>query len=206
VRSLHRKGIRSERVLAAIGRVPRERFVPEAYAAEAYEDRALPIGEGQTISQPWVVARMTELLDVEPTDQVLEVGTGSGYQAAVLAELAAELVTVERHASLAQTAATILQDLGYTNVTVVTGDASAGYDPAAPYDRIIVTAAAFEIDERLAGQLRPHGRLVAPVGDPDLQHLVVRRPDGRQELHEPVRFVPLVSRDAPEDEFETWSE
>jgi protein-L-isoaspartate(D-aspartate) O-methyltransferase len=192
VRSLERKGIRDARILEAIGRVPRERFVPPLYADAAYEDRALPIGEGQTISQPWVVARMTQLLAPEPWHHALEIGTGSGYQAAVLAQLVADLVTVERHAALAAQAARLLRELGHTNVAVIEADGSTGYEPAAPYDRIIVTAAASDVDA-LATQLRPAGRLVAPVGEADLQYLMVKHADGTEEVHEPVRFVPLVS-------------
>lgn len=194
VRSLERSGIRDRRVLDAIGRVPRERFVPEDLADSAYEDRALPIAEGQTISQPWIVARMTELLDPRPTDRVLELGTGSGYQAAVLAELAAEVVSAERHASLAASAARLLEDLGYRNVRVVRTDASAGLTEWAPYDRIIVTAATPGIDPELVAQCRPDGRIVAPVGDAHHQELVVRTPDGRERRHGVVKFVPLVGR------------
>ncbi|HET8567859.1 MAG TPA: protein-L-isoaspartate(D-aspartate) O-methyltransferase [Candidatus Limnocylindria bacterium] len=191
VRLLARSGIRDERVLDALGRVPRERFVPDDLAEDAYEDRALPIGEGQTISQPYVVARMTELLDVRPEHHVLEVGTGSGYQAAVLALLARDVVTVERHEPLARSAAVRLADLGYANARVVHGDASGGHAPEAPYDRILVAAAAPAIDA-LAAQLAPGGRIVAPVGDLDSQELVVRHADGRVEHAGPVRFVPLI--------------
>ncbi|HUG56381.1 MAG TPA: protein-L-isoaspartate(D-aspartate) O-methyltransferase [Candidatus Limnocylindrales bacterium] len=194
MRSLQRTGIRDRRVLEAIGRVPRERFVPADLAEAAYEDRALPIGEGQTISQPWVVARMTELLDVRPTDRVLELGTGSGYQAAVLAELAAEVVSAERHGSLAERAAALLAELGYRNVRVVHTDASAGLTEWAPYDRIIVTAATPSIDPALVAQCRPDGRIVAPVGGPDHQELVVRRPDGSEKRYGAVKFVPLLGR------------
>lgn len=194
VRSLARNGIGDERVLEAVGRVPRERFVPQHLVGDAYADRALPIGEGQTVSQPWVVARMTELLDVRPTDHVLEVGTGSGYQAAVLAQLVHDVVSIERHAPLAESAAARLGELGYGNVRVVLGDASAGYAPDAPYDRIIVTAATPRIHPELAGQLAPGGRLVAPVGSEQVQELIVRHADGREERHGGVQFVPLLGR------------
>lgn len=194
VRSLERNGIRDPRVLAAMAEIPRERFVPPHLAEQAYEDRALPIGEGQTVSQPWVVARMTELLDPRATDRVLEVGTGSGYQAAVLSKIVREVVSVERHAILAETAAARLRELGMDNVKVVTGDASAGYAADAPYDRIIVTAASPAIHPDLAAQLAPGGRIVAPVGSEHVQELVVRHADGRVEPHGGVQFVPLLGR------------
>lgn len=194
VRSLERNGIRDPRVLAAMAEIPRERFVPPHLAEQAYEDRALPIGEGQTVSQPWVVARMTELLDPRATDRVLEVGTGSGYQAAVLSKIVREVVSVERHAILAETAAARLRELGMDNVKVVTGDASAGYAADAPYDRIIVTAASPAIHPDLAAQLAPGGRIVAPVGSEHVQELVVRHADGRVERHGGVQFVPLLGR------------
>jgi len=193
-RDLRRMGIRDERVLAAMRRVPRERFVREEDREIAYGDHALSIAEGQTISQPYVVARMTELLEVDETHHVLEVGTGSGYQAAVLAELARDVVTLERYASLAEQARTLLGELGYGNVRVVEGDASAGYAAEAPYDRIIVTAASPGISPELVRQCAPDGRIVAPVGDEELQHLVVRYPDGRETRHGAVKFVPLRGR------------
>jgi protein-L-isoaspartate(D-aspartate) O-methyltransferase len=194
VEQLRRFGIRDRPVLDAMSRVAREEFVREADRQVAYGDHALPIGEGQTISQPYVVARMTELLRVEPTHRVLEVGTGSGYQAAVLGELAREVVTVERHRSLAESARDRLSRLGYRNVRVIHDDASLGYPPDAPYDRIIVTAAAPSIDPKLAAQLAPEGRIVAPVGDEDMQELVARDASGREERHGSVRFVPLRGR------------
>jgi len=194
LRQLRQLGIRDARVLDAMARVPREEFVREADRGSAYEDRALPIDMGQTISQPYVVARMTELLDVDTRDRVLEVGTGSGYQAAVLGELAGEVVTVELHEELATAARDRLARLGYANVRVEQGDASVGFAPGAPYDRIIVTAAAPAIDPALLSQLRPDGRIVAPVGPRDLQELVVIGADGRQERHGVVGFVPLRGR------------
>ena len=194
VRTLERSGIKDRRVLEAIGRVPRERFMPEEQADRAYVDRAAPIGEGQTISQPYVVARMTELLAPRPTDHVLEVGGGSGYQAAVLAELVGDIVSVERHAALADAAATRLRELGYTNVRVVHDDASIGYAPEAPYDKILVTAAAPFIAHELVEQCKPDGRIVAPVGDREAQELVVRHGDGRIERAGGVKFVPLIGR------------
>lgn len=194
VEQLRRLGIRDERVLGAMGRVPREEFVREVDRHLAYGDRALPIEEGQTISQPYVVARMTELLDVGPADHVLEVGTGSGYQAAVLGELARDVVTVERHRTLADAARARLERLGYPHVRVVHADASLGYAESAPYDRIIVTAASPGIDPALAAQVGASGRLVAPVGDEEMQELVVRDGRGHEERHGAVRFVPLRGR------------
>lgn len=194
VRSLERAGIADRRVLAAIGRVPRERFVPEERADEAYADHAMPIGEGQTISQPYVVARMTELLDPRRTDHVLEVGTGSGYHAAILAELVHDVVTVERRAALAESAAARLRDLGYRNVRVVHADASLGFADEAPYDKILVAAASPSIDPALAEQVAPEGRIVAPIGDREIQELMVRYGDGRLERHGGVKFVPLIGR------------
>ncbi|HLQ04438.1 MAG TPA: protein-L-isoaspartate(D-aspartate) O-methyltransferase, partial [Verrucomicrobiae bacterium] len=180
VRDLRRMGIRDERVLAAMAKVPRELFVRLEDQDVAYEDHALGIAEGQTISQPFVVARMTELLQVDSTHHVLEVGTGSGYQAAVLAELARDVVTVERHFALADRASALLDELGYENVKVVAGDASTGYPPDAPYDRILVTAASPGIAPELVRQCARDGLIVAPVGDQEMQHLVVRYPDGRE--------------------------
>jgi protein-L-isoaspartate(D-aspartate) O-methyltransferase len=191
VRQLERFGIRDRRVLDAMARVPREEFVGPADRDVAYGDHALQIGEGQTISQPYVVARMTELLATEPEHRVLEVGTGSGYQAAVLAELVREVISIERHASLADAARDRLERIGYKNVRVILADASLGYPPEAPYDRILITAATPRIDPALAVQLSADGRIVAPIGDLDLQELVVRDARGREEHHGPVRFVPL---------------
>jgi protein-L-isoaspartate(D-aspartate) O-methyltransferase len=191
LRLLERFGIRDRRVLDAMARVPREEFVSPADREIAYGDHALSIGEGQTISQPYVVARMTELLATEPEHRVLEVGTGSGYQAAVLGELVREVISIERHASLADAARDRLSRLGYANVGVIHADASLGYPPEAPYDRILITAATPAIDPALAQQLTADGRIVAPVGDLDLQELVVRDARGNEERHGAVKFVPL---------------
>ena len=191
LRLLERYGIRDRRVLNAMARVPREEFVSSADREIAYGDHALSIGEGQTISQPYVVARMTELLAAEPDDRVLEVGTGSGYQAAVLAELVREVVSIERHGSLADAARDRLERLGYASVRVIHADASLGYPPEAPYDRILITAATPAIDPALAQQLTADGRIVAPVGDLDLQDLVVRDARGNVQRHGAVKFVPL---------------
>jgi protein-L-isoaspartate(D-aspartate) O-methyltransferase len=191
LRLLERFGILDRRVLEAMANVPREEFVSPADRDAAYGDHALSIGEGQTISQPYVVARMTELLAPQPEHRVLEVGTGSGYQAAVLAELVREVISIERHAALAEAARDRLERIGYRNVRVIHADASLGYPSEAPYDRILVTAATPRIDPALAQQLTADGRIVAPVGDLDLQELVVRDAHGREERHGPVRFVPL---------------
>jgi protein-L-isoaspartate(D-aspartate) O-methyltransferase len=194
VHQLRRLGIRDERVLAAMAKVPRERFVREEDRDIAYGDHALGIAEGQTISQPYVVARMTELLEVQSDHHVLEVGTGSGYQAAILGELARDVISVERHAALAERAREVLSELGYENLRIVIGDASAGYEEGAPYDRIVVTAASPAISPELVRQCSADGRIVAPVGDEDMQQLVVRSPDGRVTRHGAVKFVPLRGR------------
>jgi protein-L-isoaspartate(D-aspartate) O-methyltransferase len=194
VADLRRMGIKDEKVLAAMAKVPRERFVREEDRDVAYGDHALGIAEGQTISQPYVVARMTELLSVDSTHHVLEVGTGSGYQAAILGELARDVVTVERHVVLADRASVLLAELGFETVKVIAGDASIGYPPDAPYDRILVTAASPGIAPELIRQCAPDGRIVAPVGDQEMQHLVVRYPDGRETKHGAVKFVPLRGR------------
>ncbi|MEO8632036.1 MAG: protein-L-isoaspartate(D-aspartate) O-methyltransferase [Chloroflexota bacterium] len=191
LRQLERFGIRDQRVLAAMARVPREEFVSSTDRDVAYGDHALAIDEGQTISQPYVVARMTELLATQPEHRVLEVGTGSGYQAAVLAELVREVISIERHAALADAARERLERLGYSSVRVIRADASLGYPPEAPYDRILVTAATPRIDPALADQLTSDGLIVAPVGDLEKQDLIVRDTRGREERHGHVRFVPL---------------
>ena len=194
-RQLRRRGIRDERVLAAMSRVPRELFVPENVRAHAYDDGALPIGERQTISQPFVVATICSLLSLEGAERVLDVGTGSGYQAAVLAELAAEVVTIERIPELAATARAALAEAGYANVEVRVGDGSLGVPERAPYDGIAVAAAAPGIPEALYEQLVDDGRLVVPRGTRWGQELVlvVRTAAGPVERGSiPVRFVPLL--------------
>ncbi len=190
-------GVRDPAVLEAMRSVPRHRFVPETHRDFAYEHRALPIAEGQTISQPFVVALMTELARVRPGDRVLEIGTGSGYQAAVLAEIGAQVFTIERIAPLSRGAREVLAELGYGNVRFRIGDGYAGWPDEAPFDRILVTAAPPEIPPALVGQLGPGGRLVAPVGpDGAEQDLVVavREESGevRVENHGGVYFVPMV--------------
>jgi len=191
---LEGRGIRDRRVLEAMGRVPRHELVPEALRDRAYEDGPLPIGEGQTISQPLVVATMSEALGLRGHERVLEVGTGSGYQAAVLAELAAEVYTIELEPSLAARAARDLERLGYTNLHTRVGDGYGGWPEAAPFDAIIVTAAPDHVPEPLVEQLAPGGRLVIPVGGRGAQELLLltRGEEGlvRKELL-PVRFVPL---------------
>ena len=193
---LRARGISDERLLDAMLRVPRHEFAPEHYRDQAYEDHPLPIGEGQTISQPYIVARMLEALALSPTDKVLEVGTGSGYVTALLAELAAQVFSVERHAVLADAATELLGRMGYTNVRAIVGDGSQGFAAGAPYDAIIVSAAAAEVPLALLEQLAEGGRMIIPVGPPDSQQLqLIRMENGqpRTSLHELCRFVPLVS-------------
>jgi protein-L-isoaspartate(D-aspartate) O-methyltransferase len=192
-----RASVADERVLAAIADVPRELFVAAGDLAEAYANRALPIGCGQTISQPLVVARMCELLELRPTDRVLEVGTGSGYNAAILARLAGHVWSIETHDDLSRGAATTLEAAGIVNVTLVVGDGSAGLRDQAPFDAICVTAATPpRVLPGLEDQLVEGGRLVAPVASGGEERLVLSRSTAsgtvREEL-EPVRFVPLVT-------------
>ena len=199
---LRRRGIMDARVLRAMDQVPRENFVAPDYADDAYADAALPIDCGQTISQPYVVAYMTEQLALAPHHRVLEIGAGSGYQAAVLSRLAREVVTVERYRTLAETARTRLATLGYDNVTVVVGDGFAGHPERAPYDRIIVTAAAEQIPEPLVAQLGEGGVMLLPLGPHDrTQRLVKLTKTADTLLREDliaVRFVPLMPGQARE--------
>ncbi len=191
------RGVADARVLAAMREVPRHLFVPEAAVRDAYDDRPLPIGEGQTISQPYMVAAMSAALAPSATDRVLEVGTGSGYQAAILARLARSVVTIERHPSLAARAKATLAAQGILNVHIVVGDGSNGYAPEAPYDRILVTAGAPTVPEPLRAQLADGGRLVMPVGLETFQRLIVieRQGDAYTEHEgEGCVFVPLVGR------------
>ncbi|MDH5834602.1 protein-L-isoaspartate(D-aspartate) O-methyltransferase [Luteimonas sp. M1R5S59] len=198
------RGIEDARVLAAMGKVPRHRFVPEALADQAYLDQPLPIGHDQTISQPYIVALMTQLARPAPGDRVLEIGIGSGYQAAVLAELAADVSSIEIVTPLATRAALTLRQLGYSNFAVRSGDGYAGWPEHAPFDAIVVTAAPERIPAPLLEQLRPGGRLVIPVGPLHATQelrVVEKREDGS--LHErvvaAVRFVPLTGDAAERD-------
>jgi protein-L-isoaspartate(D-aspartate) O-methyltransferase len=195
------RGVHDAGVLAAMRDVPRHLFVPDAVRREAYEDRPLPIGDGQTISQPYIVAAMTATLAPRPTDRVLEIGTGSGYQAAILARLARSVVTIERHASLAARAAETLAALGISNVRVVVGDGSNGYPADAPYERILVTAGAPAIPKTLKAPLADGGRLVIPVGSEGFQQLMrIDRHGERQgtvftaQEGEGCVFVPLIGQ------------
>src|SRR5208283_2628865 len=170
---LRQRGIRDERVLGAMARVPREKFVAPEFAGEAYADNPIPIGNGQTVSQPYMVAAMVEALELRPLDRVLEVGTGTGYEAAVLAELASEVWTIERHAELADKARHILAESGYRNVHVVWGDGSRGLPEQAPFDKILVAAGAPQAPPSLIAQLADGGRLVVPVGTRAEQQLQI---------------------------------
>ena len=189
------RGIRNERVLAAMEKIPRHLFVPENLRRMAYEDRPLPIGEGQTISQPYIVALMTDLLDPHAGDRILEIGAGSGYQAAILSELASEVITIERIPAVAAGARRNLSAAGYRRVHVVGGDGTLGHPPKAPYQGILVTAGTPDVPPPLIGQLADGGRLVAPVGPHGIQELVRIVREGeriRRETHGGVVFVPLI--------------
>ena len=194
-RDLRGRGIKSEKVLGAMDTVPRHMFVPGNLRAQAYDDRPLPIGEGQTISQPYIVALMSELLELKSTDKVLEVGTGSGYQAAVLARLAASVNSVELLPSLSERAKKVLDELNFKNIELKIGDGFYGWEERGPFDAILVTAAAPRIPEPLWRQLREGGRLVMPMGDPgNDQRLIRARKSGGQAKIEDlsaVLFVPL---------------
>jgi protein-L-isoaspartate(D-aspartate) O-methyltransferase len=197
-RQLRARDIADERVLEAMARVPRELFVPESERGHAYADAALPIGHGQTISQPYMVARIAEALALRPDERVLDVGTGSGYQAAVLAELGAHVVTIERIPELAESARASLAAAGYGRVDVRVGDGTLGVPELAPFDAVAVAAAAPAFPETLYDQLRPRGRLVVPVGGERVQRLevIVRSPEGPAVVHSvPCRFVPLVGEE-----------
>ena len=200
--TLRRRGIGSQAVLRAMDEVPREHFVETSFADGAYDDRALPIACGQTISQPYVVAYMTEQLDVRPTHRVLEVGTGSGYQAAVLSRLARQVVTLERYRTLADSARARLKTLGYDNVEVLFGDGLQGEPLRAPYDRIMVTAAAEDVPPALVEQLAEGGIMILPLGPhggPQEIVKLTRSAEGlKRETLLPVRFVPLLPGQARE--------
>lgn len=195
---LRGRGITDENVLAAMATVARDRFLPLDLARHAYEDRALAVGLGQTISQPYIVAYMTATLQLEPTDRVLEIGTGTGYQAAILAQLAAHVYSIERIAKLSERAQRTLSDFGMENITLVVGDGTIGLPEFAPFDRILVTAGAPHVPRQLVEQLGPNGVLVAPVGGPQEQTLVRVTRDGSRTREEPLlgcRFVKLVGED-----------
>lgn len=196
IMQLRKQGIANTRVLRAMELVPRERFVGSAFSGQAYEDNALPIECGQTISQPYVVAYMSEKLASEPGDTVLEIGTGSGYQAAVLAHLCRHVYTIERYRELQKAAAGALGELGIDNVTTIIGDGWLGWPPAAPYDGIIVTAAANEPPEALIEQLAVGGRMIVPLGETRETQFITRIDKTETGTEStallPVRFVPLV--------------
>lgn len=205
---LRQRGITNPRVLEAMQRVPRHEFVPEESQHLAYEDSPQPLEAGQTISQPYIVAMMTQALNPQPTDRVLEIGVGSGYQTAILAELVAEVVGLERVPALAVTARRRLERLGYDNVTVRIGDGTEGYAPAAPYDGIIAAAAGPRIPKPLLSQLAEGGRLVIPVGSVEHEQvlkLVIRKEDGEFVDYDltSVRFVPLIGKHGFDDKQET---
>lgn len=188
------RGIQSERVLRVLEKVQRHLFVPERFRRQAYDDNPQEIGYGQTISQPYIVAFMTEILQLEPHERVLEIGTGSGYQAAVLAELAREVYSIEIITELASQAEQRLKEIGYRNIHVRCGDGYAGWPEAAPFDAIIVTAAPSEIPAKLVEQLKTGGRMIIPVGTVNQELILIRKNQGglTQERVLPVRFVPMV--------------
>lgn len=189
------RGVSDERVLRAMRTIPRHCFVPPSMAAHAYEDRPLPIGQGQTISQPYIVALMTELLHIGPKDRVLEIGAGSGYQAAILGFLAGEVISIERLPGIAEQAREHVAALGIDNVTIICGDGTKGYPEKAPYQGIIITAAAPDVPQPLIDQLAEGGVLVAPVGSREIQTLVrVEKKEGNPvtSSHGGVCFVPLI--------------
>ncbi len=194
-KQLAERGIRDLHVLDAMRRVPRHEFVPESFQQDAYQDHPLPIGEGQTISQPYIVAAMLEYLAPQTAERVLEVGTGSGYVTALLSLLSAEVYSVERHAQLAISAESTLHRLGYRNMKIRVGDGSQGWPEYAPFDAILVSAATPEMPPALFAQLREGGRMVVPVGPPSSQELqLIRKVNERPEIRvlEGCRFVPLV--------------
>ncbi len=193
---LRKRGISDARVLAAMSKVPRHEFVDDRDRAEAYADHPVPIAEGQTASQPYIIAAMLQAAEIKPEDRVLEIGAGSGYQTALLSELAAQVYAVERYATLADQARAKLALTGYTNVTIVVADGSLGFPDSAPYHAIIVSCAAPRVPPALLAQLAPNGRLVIPIGQLEEQSLQLLRklPDGTASarLLESCRFVPLI--------------
>lgn len=196
------RGVRDARVVEAFGRVPRHEFVERIYRDRAYADHPIPIAAGQTISQPYVVAAMLAAVELNPGDRVLEVGVGSGYQTALLAELAEHVYGIERHAVLLELASRVLEGLGYTNITLLHGDGSQGWAEQAPYDAILVAAAAPDVPHSLLEQLAEGGRMIAPVGSQDEQRLLLVRKIGAKPVIsrlDPVRFVPLIGREGFRD-------
>ena len=193
---LRQRGVASERVLEAMRRVPRHRFVPDAARAESYQDHPLPIGFGQTISQPYIVGFMTDALRIEPSHRVLEIGTGSGYQAAILGELAREVYTIEIIPALAGRARSLLEELGYRNIHVRAGNGYLGWPEAAPFDRVIVTAAPDEVPPALVTQLAAGGLMAIPVGEAVQELRILRRTPTEMETLAtlPVRFVPMTGK------------
>ena len=194
-RQIRARGVTDPRVLAAMREIPRHLFIPPPYDESAYDDNPLPIGNGQTISQPYIVALMTELLSLRPDDRVLEIGAGSGYHAAILSSLAAKVTTIERIPSVAELARKNLAALGLTNVKIVVDDGTLGFPENAPYNGIIITAATPSVPRPLIDQLAEGGRLVAPVGGREIQELVTLMRRGKEILrsgHGGVRFVPLI--------------
>ena len=192
---LRGRGIRDQRVLDAMSKIPRHEFVSDEFKSQAYEDHPIPIGEGQTISQPFIVAASLQALNLKGTESVLEVGTGSGYQTALLTSLAQMVYSIERHAALAASAEAVLNELGINNLKIIVGDGSYGHPELSPYDAILVSAAAPEIPRTLFEQLAEHGAMVIPVGPPHSQELqLVRKQAGTPviEVIEGCRFVPLI--------------
>ncbi len=193
---LRARGIADERLLTAMRRVPRHEFAPEQYRSQAYEDYPLPIAEGQTISQPYIVALMLEALALSPSDKVLEVGTGSGYVTALLAEMVSEVISIERHPVLADSARAQLATMGYQNLIVLAGDGTRGVPQFAPYDAIVVSAAAAELPQELVDELAEGGRMIIPIGTGDSQQLqFIYKETGeiKTRMRELCRFVPLIS-------------
>lgn len=196
IAQLAKKGIQDKRVLEAMERIPRHWYLDEAFVKFAYDDTAFKIGSGQTISQPYTVAFQTEILQLKPTDSVLEIGTGSGYQAAVLGELVSKVYTIERHKSLSDKARKLLKQLGYSNIRCFFGDGFAGLPAFAPYDGIIITAAAPEVPRALLDQLKVGGRLVIPLGEGDTQQMLritrVAEEEYKTEEFDQFKFVPML--------------
>jgi protein-L-isoaspartate(D-aspartate) O-methyltransferase len=199
VKELREKGIIDEKVLEAIHKVPRHLFIHKDFRSHAYQDKAFPIGEGQTISQPYTVAYQTQLLHIEPNDKVLEIGTGSGYQAAILIEMGAKLISIERQEKLFEKTRRLLYSLNYKGEFIL-GDGSKGYESAAPFNKIIVTAGAPKVPQNLIDQLKIGGTLIIPVGDNKVQtmHTIIKKVDGSLEDIElnQFRFVPLIGTQA----------